>query len=67
MPIESIAIADQFVAHGLFENAKAIARAIPHARLVVYPTGGHLLVGRNEEAFAVTIEFLKGQALDCPS
>ena len=63
----TLVIAAQDDLYRSYENAKAIADAIRHALVVAYPTGGHLLVGHNEEAFAVTIAFLKGQALDRPS
>jgi 2-hydroxy-6-oxonona-2,4-dienedioate hydrolase len=34
------------------ENARFLAQAIPAAEAIVYPTGGHLWVGRNEALFA---------------
>lgn len=42
--------------------ARHIAETVPGARLVRYPTGGHVWVGRNEEVFAAVDAFLKETA-----
>lgn len=44
--------------------AQFAAAAIPHARLVTFDTGGHLLVGRGAEMRALAAEFLAG--VDAP-
>jgi pimeloyl-ACP methyl ester carboxylesterase len=38
--------------------ARHIASTVPNARLVSFPTGGHVWVGRNEEVFAAIDAFL---------
>lgn len=38
--------------------ARHIAETVPGARLVTYPSGGHVWVGRNQEVFADVAEFL---------
>ncbi|HSK40732.1 MAG TPA: alpha/beta hydrolase, partial [Arenibaculum sp.] len=45
---------------GTFECARYAAGCIPGAGLVVFPTGGHLLVGRQAEIRAVVTGFLAG-------
>lgn len=48
-----------------FETAAAarhIAASIPGARLVVYPDGGHIWVGRNGDVFAEIRRFLTGRS-----
>jgi len=42
--------------------AEFAASTIPNAKLVVYETGGHLLVGRQQEVRAVVSDFLAKQA-----
>ena len=42
--------------------AEFAASVIPNAKLVVYETGGHLLVGRQQEVRAVVKDFLAKQA-----
>ncbi len=41
--------------------AKFAANGIPDAKLVVYDTGGHLLVGHEDDVRAVVSDFLAGQ------
>lgn len=40
------------------DAARHIAASVPSARLVSYPTGGHVWVGRNGEVFADVDRFL---------
>jgi 2-hydroxy-6-oxonona-2,4-dienedioate hydrolase len=35
--------------YGTFRSARYLAEQIPGARLVVYPDGGHLWIGHEEE------------------
>ena len=48
-------------------TARSTARAtravhVPHARFIGYPSGGHMLVGRNADAFAEITAFLNAAA-----
>jgi pimeloyl-ACP methyl ester carboxylesterase len=45
--------------YGTADVARQIAALVPGARLVVYPTGGHVWIGRNEEVFATIDGFLR--------
>ena len=38
--------------------ARHIAATVPNGKLVSFPTGGHVWVGRNEEVFAAVVGFL---------
>jgi pimeloyl-ACP methyl ester carboxylesterase len=49
--------------YNTFPAAKYAAERIPQARLVVYDSGGHLLVGREEHAQGVVRDFLFGLKL----
>lgn len=42
--------------------ARHIAATVPGARLISYPTGGHVWVGRNREIFAEVAKFLSQSA-----
>ena len=42
------------------ENARHIAAEVPGARVVIYPTGGHIWVGRDAELFGEIDTFLRG-------
>ncbi len=44
---------------GTFDAARYMVSRIPGARLVGYPTGGHVWVGHNAELFAAVDDFLK--------
>ena len=39
--------------------AQHAARIIPYAKLLEFPTGGHLLLGRGKEIWPAVAEFLK--------
>ncbi|MFZ2101739.1 MAG: alpha/beta hydrolase [Oricola sp.] len=41
------------------DAARHIAATVPGARLLVYPTGGHIWLGHNDELFAEIVSFLK--------
>jgi pimeloyl-ACP methyl ester carboxylesterase len=56
-PTLAISAADDV--YGTFPGARYTAEHIPHARFIGYPSGGHMLVGRNAEAFAEITAFLK--------
>ncbi len=45
--------------YGTYPGARYSAERIPGARFVSYPTGGHLWVGRHEEAMAEVAGFLR--------
>jgi pimeloyl-ACP methyl ester carboxylesterase len=40
-------------------NARHAARLIPHAKLIEFPTGGHLLLGRSHEVWPTVATFLR--------
>jgi pimeloyl-ACP methyl ester carboxylesterase len=44
--------------YGTYERARYTAAEIAGARFVGYPTGGHLLVGRNAEVKSEVVRFL---------
>ena len=44
---------------GTYDGARYTAEHIPNARFVGYPTGGHLLVGRQREETAEIAAFLR--------
>jgi pimeloyl-ACP methyl ester carboxylesterase len=48
--------------YGTYECARYTAAHIPNARFIAYPTGGHLWVGHQREAFAEIAAFLKSNA-----
>jgi len=56
-PTLAISAADDL--YGTFPGARYTALHIPHARFIGYPSGGHMLVGRNADAFAEIVPFLK--------
>ena len=45
---------------GTFEAARHIAATVPGARLVSYPTGGHVWVGHDDELFEAVHQFVQG-------
>ena len=59
-PTLTISAADDL--YGTFPGARYTALHIPHARFIGYPSGGHMLVGRNAEAFAEITAFVNGAA-----
>jgi len=48
--------------YGTYEGARYSAEHIPGARLIVYPSGGHILLGHQSELIAETATFLRGHA-----
>lgn len=44
---------------GTAARARLIAAAAPHARAVVFPTGGHALVGRYDSALGEAVAFMR--------
>lgn len=57
-PTLAISLADDL--YGTLAAAQHIAATVPDARLISYPSGGHVWVGHNEEMFAQVAEFLRG-------
>jgi 2-hydroxy-6-oxonona-2,4-dienedioate hydrolase len=47
-------------------NARQAATLIPHARLIDFATGGHLLLGRANEVWPAVATFLQHEAIDQP-
>jgi 2-hydroxy-6-oxonona-2,4-dienedioate hydrolase len=58
-PTLVISLEDDF--YKTLEPARAVAAAIPGARLVTYPTGGHIWAGREDQLFAEILAFLSQQ------
>ena len=56
-PTLAISAADDF--YGTFAGAHYTAEHVAGARFIGYPTGGHLLVGRNADAEAEIVGFLR--------
>jgi pimeloyl-ACP methyl ester carboxylesterase len=59
-PTIAISTADDL--YGTFDGARYTAEHVPNARFVGYPSGGHMLVGRNAAAAAEIVAFLRGSA-----
>jgi pimeloyl-ACP methyl ester carboxylesterase len=56
-PTLAISTADD--QYGTFEGARYTAEHAPNARFIGYPSGGHMLVGRNAAAAAEIVGFLR--------
>ena len=48
--------------YGTFEGARYTAEHVPGARFVGYPSGGHMLVGRDDAATEEIVTFLRERA-----
>jgi pimeloyl-ACP methyl ester carboxylesterase len=59
-PTLAISTADDL--YGTFEPARFTADHVPHARFIGYPTGGHMLVGHDEETSAAILAFLRSSS-----
>jgi pimeloyl-ACP methyl ester carboxylesterase len=59
-PTLAISTADDL--YGTFAGARYTAERVPHARFVGYPSGGHMLVGRNAAAAAEIVAFVRRAA-----
>jgi pimeloyl-ACP methyl ester carboxylesterase len=57
-PTLAISTADDL--YGTFAGARYTAEHVPGARFVGYESGGHMLVGRNADATAHIVAFLRG-------
>jgi pimeloyl-ACP methyl ester carboxylesterase len=57
-PVLAISAADD--QYGTFAGARYTTEHIPHARFVGYPSGGHMMVGRNAAVSAEIVGFLSG-------
>ena len=56
-PTLALSTADDL--YGTFPGARYTAEHVPHARFVGYPSGGHMLVGRDAAAAAEIVAFLR--------
>jgi pimeloyl-ACP methyl ester carboxylesterase len=63
-PTLAISTADDL--YGTYAGARFTAEHIPHARFIGYPSGGHMLVGRNGAVAAEIVAFLKAAVNDQP-
>jgi len=59
-PTLAISTADD--QYGTFDGARYTAEHVPNGRFVGYPSGGHMLVGRDAAASAEVNAFLKSAA-----
>jgi pimeloyl-ACP methyl ester carboxylesterase len=57
IPTLVISAADDL--YGTYDGARYTAERVPHARFIGYPSGGHLLVGRQKEVTSEITAFLK--------
>jgi 2-hydroxy-6-oxonona-2,4-dienedioate hydrolase len=57
----TLAISAQDDTYETYESARYTAAQIPRARFLGYPTGGHMLVGHQQEVMAEITRFLKAQ------
>jgi pimeloyl-ACP methyl ester carboxylesterase len=57
-PLLAISAADDL--YGTAESARYAAREVRNGRLILYPTGGHILAGRSEEVWPAIASFLEG-------
>jgi pimeloyl-ACP methyl ester carboxylesterase len=63
-PLEKVTTPTLFIsaADDLYQTlpvAQQAARTIPHAKLIEFSSGGHLLLGRDEEVWPAVADFLK--------
>ena len=58
MSVPTLTISAEDDLYGTYANAQFIARHIPNCRFVGYPSGGHMLVGHNDDLTATVILFL---------
>jgi pimeloyl-ACP methyl ester carboxylesterase len=68
LPLENVRVPTLIVStrDDLFNTlpaAEYAARGIPHARLIVYDTGGHLMVGRQQQVRRAIRDFLAASDL----
>jgi pimeloyl-ACP methyl ester carboxylesterase len=56
-PTLAISAADDL--YGTFDSARYTAAHVPNARFISYPSGGHMLAGRNAAASSEVIAFLR--------
>ncbi len=56
-PTLAISMEDDF--YQTAEGARYVASQVPGAELLLYPTGGHVWIGRNSELFAAIDSFLR--------
>ena len=50
--------------YGTYPNAQLIAQHIPRCQMVAYETGGHMLVGHNDEVISRVLAFLHDHGAD---
>jgi pimeloyl-ACP methyl ester carboxylesterase len=70
-PLENVTTPTLFIsaADDLYKTlpvAQHAARVIPHAKLIEFPSGGHLLLGRSKEIWPAVAEFLKNTESESP-
>ena len=59
MRVPALVISAEDDLYGTCENARFIAKRVPGSQLVVYPTGGHMFVGHNDQVIDTVIAFLR--------
>jgi 2-hydroxy-6-oxonona-2,4-dienedioate hydrolase len=58
LPVPTLTISAEDDLYRTYANAQFIARHIPQCRFVGYHTGGHMVVGHNDEFISTVIAFL---------
>ena len=61
--VPTLAISMQDDLFGTIDGARYTVEHIPHARFIGYPSGGHLLVGRQKEVDAEIVTFLSATSV----
>jgi 2-hydroxy-6-oxonona-2,4-dienedioate hydrolase len=61
--VPTLAISMQDDLYGTIDGARYTVEHIPRARFIGYPSGGHLLVGRQKEVEAEIVTFLSATSV----
>jgi pimeloyl-ACP methyl ester carboxylesterase len=62
--VPTLLIAAEDDLYGTFPSARYTAEHIPGARLVRYPTGGHLLLGHWQDTYTQVVGFLSRHSVN---
>ncbi len=60
VPTLTISLEDDL--YGTAAAARHIAANVPGARAIIYPTGGHIFIGREAEVFGETLSFIRSHS-----
>jgi pimeloyl-ACP methyl ester carboxylesterase len=67
MAVPTLVISAEDDLYGTYANAQFIANHVPHAQFIGYRTGGHMLVGHNDEVVSSVHAFLHNHGADLES